>query len=272
MWILLLVIAVIVAITTGRTQSMGLYLAPLTQALGIGREPFGFALALTQLLLGFGAPVAGALIDRYGAGPVVMLSTLAAIAGLLCLYAAQSTELLMAGGLLLGIGLSGAGVSALVGVAGRLVPPERRLAAMATVGMAASIGSLVALPVMHLLIEQTGWRVSLLWLAAITALIIPLALADRRQTTSACRRSNTQTLRQALAEAISIRASSLSSIGYFVCGFQVFFVHTHLPAFAQDQGTPRWVGPTALTVLGVANIPAPGPPASWAGSCRCGRR
>lgn len=253
-WVSLLVISVIVAITTGRTQSMGLYLSPLTQSLGIGREPFGFALALTQLLLGFGAPIAGGLIDKHGAGPVVVLSTLAAIGGLLCLYSAQSTELLMAGGLLLGIGLSGAGVSALVGVAGRLVPPERRLAAMASVGMAASIGSLVALPIMHVLIELTGWRVSLLWLAAITALIIPLAWPIGGKPPRHPGEERGQTLREALKEALAHPSFVLLSIGYFVCGFQVFFVHTHLPAFALDQGLPRWVGPTALIVLGIANI------------------
>ena len=75
----------------------------------------------------------------------------------------------------MGIGVSGTGVTSLVGTIGRLAPPEKRLSAIASIGMAAGIGGFVALPVMHLLIECVGWQGSLLWLMAITALLIPLA-------------------------------------------------------------------------------------------------
>ena len=75
----------------------------------------------------------------------------------------------------MGFGVSGTGVTSLVGTVGRLAPPQKRLSAIASVGMAAGIGGFVALPVMHLLIELVGWQQSLLWLMAITALLIPLA-------------------------------------------------------------------------------------------------
>src|SRR5215813_700481 len=175
LWLLILIVGIIVGISTGRAQSMGLYLPWVTKSLDIGREPFGLAMALAQLMMGFGAPLSGGLIDRFGAGRIIIVCVLATIAGLFLMYAAGSTADLLASGVLMGIGVSGTGVTSLVGTVGRLAPAEKRLSAIASIGMAAGIGSFVALPVMHLLIELTGWKQSLLWLIAITALLLPLA-------------------------------------------------------------------------------------------------
>src|SRR5215468_11076453 len=90
LWALILIVGIIVGLSTGRAQSMGLYLAPVTKALGVGRESFGLAMALAQLTMGFGAPFAGALIDKFGAGRVVVVCVLAAIVGLYFMYAATS--------------------------------------------------------------------------------------------------------------------------------------------------------------------------------------
>ena len=175
LWLLILIVGTIVGVSMGRTQSMGLYLPPVTKALDMGREPFGLAMALAQLTMGLGAPFSGGLIDRFGAGRIIVMCVLAAIAGLYFMYAATSTNDLLISGVLMGIGVSGTGVTSLVGTIGRLAPPEKRLSAIASIGMAAGIGGFVSLPVMHLLIELVGWKQSLLWLMVITALLIPLA-------------------------------------------------------------------------------------------------
>src|SRR5262249_24215693 len=175
LWWLILIVGTIVGLSMGRAQSMGLYLPPVTKALGVGRESFGLAMALAQLTMGVGAPFSGALIDKFGTGRIIVGCVLTAIAGLYLLYAGTSTVDLLTSGVLMGIGVSGTGVPSLVGTVGRLAPPEKRLSAIASIGMAAGIGGFVALPVMHLLIELAGWRQSLLWLMAITALFLPLA-------------------------------------------------------------------------------------------------
>jgi predicted MFS family arabinose efflux permease len=111
----------------------------------------------------------------------------------------------------------------------------------------------VALPVMHLLIELAGWKQSLLWLMAITALLIPLALpiAGKPAPAEEARR---EPFTEALA--VALRHPSYWPLigGFFVCGFHVAFIMVHLPAFTIDQGLPSWVGPYALSVLGIANI------------------
>jgi predicted MFS family arabinose efflux permease len=254
LWLLIVIVGTIVGVSMGRAQTMGLYLPPVTATLGIGREPFGLAMALTQLMMGLGAPLSGALIDRFGAGRIIVGCVLATIAGLYFMYAAASTTDLLVSGVLMGIGVSGTGVTALVGTIGRLAPPEKRLSAIASIGMSAGVGGFVALPVMHLLIEVAGWQQSLIWLMVITALLIPLAwpIAGRPQSQGGPHRE--QTVREALAEALRHPSYWLLTAGFFVCGFHVAFVMVHLPAFAVDQGLPSWVGPYALAVVGIANI------------------
>src|SRR5215470_17241171 len=98
LWLVILIVGSIVGLSMGRAQSMGLYLAPVTKALGVGRESFGLAMALAQLTMGVGAPFCGALIDKFGAGRVIVVSVLTAIAGLYVLYAANSgVDLLLSG-------------------------------------------------------------------------------------------------------------------------------------------------------------------------------
>ena len=254
LWALILVVGIIVGVSMGRNQSLGLYLPPVTTTLAIGREPFALSMALVQLLMGVGAPFSGALIDKFGAGRVIVVCVLAAMAGLYAMYAAQTSTDLLISGALLGIGVSGTGVTSLVGVVGRMAPPEKRLSAIASVGMAAGIGSFVALPVIHFLIEGVGWQASLLWLIAMTALLIPLAWPIRGRPPAATGAMRTQGIGEALSEAFRHSSFWLLTAGFFVCGFHVAFIMVHLPAFAIDQGLPAWVGPFALSVVGIANI------------------
>jgi len=255
LWALILIVGTIVGLSMGRAQSMGLYLAPITRALGVGRESFGLAMALAQLTMGFGAPFSGALIDKFGAGRVIVVCVLTAIAGLYVLYAANSSVDLLLSGVLMGIGVSGTGLTSLVGTIGRLAPPEKRLSAIASVGMAAGIGGFVALPVMHLLIELGGWQQSLLWLMAITALLLPLAWPiGGKPVHNKAGAVRDQTMVEALGEALRHPDYWLLTVGFFVCGFHVAFIMVHLPAFTLDQGLPSWVGPYALSMVGIANI------------------
>src|SRR5262245_48171573 len=175
LWVVVLCAGTIVGIAIGIRQVMGLYLPPMTRDLGIGREPFSTSMAVANLIWGIGAVFAGMVADRYGAGRVVVAGTLATMAGLYVMYAAQGPADLMVSGVLLGIGVSGTGLTALVGAAGRAAPPDKRTAAIASLGMASGIGGFVAFPFTHLAMEYMGWQGSLLLLTATMALILPLA-------------------------------------------------------------------------------------------------
>jgi predicted MFS family arabinose efflux permease len=255
-WALILTVGTIVGIATGRGQSMGLYQLPVVAELKVGREPFSTAMAMAQLMTGIGAPFSGALMDKLGAFRVVLGCVILSIAGLYLMYAATSGFDLMISGVLLGFGISGTGVNALAGTMGRLAPPEKRLAAIASLGMAGGIGGFIALPFMHFLIELTGWKQSLLWLMAITLLMVPLAWPVGAKPASAATAGGPKalTMGEALREAFAHPSFWLLTSGFFVCGFHVAFIMVHFPAYTRDIGLPGWVGPWALGLIGLTNI------------------
>ncbi len=253
LWVVVLCAGTIVGLAIGIRQVMGLYLPPMTRDLGIGREPFSSAMAVANLIWGVGAVFAGMIADRYGAGRVVVGGTLATMAGLYVMYAAQGPADLMVSGVLLGIGVSGTGINALVGAAGRAAPPEKRTAAIASLGMAGGIGGFVAFPYTHLAMDYFGWQGSLLLLTATMALLLPLAWPLSGKPTASNLLDN-QTLGQAFKEAFTHPSYLLLVVGFFVCGFHVAFYGVHLPAFVADKGLDASVGVWALTTVGLANL------------------
>jgi predicted MFS family arabinose efflux permease len=254
LWVVIIAAGVIVGIAMGLRQVMGLYLKPMTTELGVGREPFSLAMAVANLVWGLSAVPLGAIADRYGAGRVIACGALATIGGLWLMYTAQSGYDLIVSGVLLGVGIGGTGMTALVGAVGRAAPPEKRAQAIASLGMAAGIGAFIAFPYVHLFIQALGWKGSLLVVMATTAVIIPLAwsLAGKPQAMTGLSRS--QSLSEAFSEAMRHPSFWLLVSGFFVCGFHIAFYSVHLPAFVADKGLPSTVAVTALTAVGIANI------------------
>jgi MFS family permease len=244
----------IVGVTMGRAQSMGLYQIPFLADVKVTSEIFSIAMGLSQLFMGLAAPITGAYIDKLGAGKVVILCVLIACSGLGLMYAATAGWMLLASGVLMGIGASGLGVPSLIGAVSRAAPPEKRMSAIASIGMAAGIGSFIAVPLIHLLMEYVGWQQSLLWLIGITLLLIPVALPLAGKPPVVASTVREQTLKEALSEAFAHPSFWLLTLGFFVCGFHVAFIVTHLPNFAKTQGLPAWVGPLAISCVGIANI------------------
>ena len=254
LWLVILAAGTIVGLAMGLRQVMGLYLKPLSDELGVGREPFSNAMAIANLAWGVLAIVAGGVADKYGAGRVIVLCSLSTVASFYLLATAQTPMDIYIAGLLAGIGVAGTGISALVGAVGRAAPPEARTAAIAALGVASGIGTFVAFPYAHILIETIGWKGSLMVIAATVLLIVPLAwpLSGRPAAQAGTVRS--QTLGEAFREAFVHPSFWLLTSGFFVCGFHVAFYGVHLPAFVSDQGLPSWVGVWALMAVGAANI------------------
>lgn len=234
-------------------QVLGLYLRPVTMDLGIGREPFSNAMALANLVWGFGAILFGFLADKYGAGRTAAIGVLCSMAGFFLITQASTGTGLLVAGVLLGIGSSGSGVTALVGAVGRAVPPEQRTAAIASLGMATGIATFLAYPYVHVLIEAFGWRTSLLLVAGTVALTLPLTMILPGGPVTAVT-VRAQTMIEAFREAFATPSFWLLTFGFFVCGFHVAFYSVHLPAFVQDQGLGAWVGVWSLMAVGIANI------------------
>jgi len=254
LWVVILTCATIAGIGMGVRQAMGLYLKPMSDDLGLGREAFSIAVAIANITWGVTAPFAGAISDKYGTGRVVVFGALMTVAGLWLMYSATSDIHLFVSGVCLGFGVAGAGINALVGAVGRAAPPERRTSAVATLGMGSGIGILIAMPYTHILMELLGWKASLAILSATALIILPLAWPLSGRPPVSTSTVKPQTLSEALREAFSHPSFWLLNAGFFVCGFHVVFYAIHLPPFVADKGLDPMIGVIGLMVVGVGNL------------------
>ncbi|MBK9516156.1 MAG: MFS transporter [Anaeromyxobacter sp.] len=247
--------ALLLAISLGIRHAFGLFLAPMSRDHGWTREVFAFAIALQNLVWGLAQPFAGRLADRLGAARVILVGSALYVAGLVLMAGAHSGAMLAASaGLVIGLGLSGTTMPVVFGAIVRSTPPERRSLAMGVAMAVGSLGQFAMLPGALSAIEAFGWGATLLGLAALGVLMAPLAAALTERPAAGAARRAVRPLRAVLAEALAHRGFWLLSVGFFVCGFHVVFIATHLPAFLTDRGLPPRTGAVVLALVGLFNI------------------
>jgi MFS family permease len=247
--------AALLAVSLGIRHTFGLFLAPMTRENGWTREVFAFAIALQNLVWGLAQPFAGRLADRLGAGKVIVAGSLLYVAGLALMAGAHDgTALASSAGLLIGLGLSGTTMPVVFGAIARAVPPERRSLAMGVAMSVGSLGQFVMLPAASQAIGAIGWSATLLGLAGLGVAMAPLAAALAEGPAAGGPRPPARRLREVLGEALAHRGFWLLSFGFFVCGFHVVFIATHLPAFLADRGLAPGTGAVVLALIGLFNI------------------
>ncbi|WP_019994855.1 MFS transporter [Aureimonas ureilytica] len=260
-WIALLCGAVIVTIAMGLRQGFGLLLRPVELEIGVGREAFGLAIAVQNLVLGLAQPFVGALADRHGAGRVAAAGGLLYALGLV--LASVSTSALgldLSLGFLVGLAMTGVTFVVVLGAVGRFVPAEKRGMAFGIVTAGGSVGQFLLVPATQMAVDAVGWRGALLVGAALVSLTVFLALGisgkpqDAAPASAGAGRPGGESLGAALRLAARHPGYWLLNVGFFVCGFHVAFIATHLPAFLADQAIDPSVGARALALIGLFNI------------------
>jgi len=246
--------AAVLAISLGIRHAFGLFLAPMTRDNGWSREVFALAMALQNLAWGAAQPFAGRLADRYGAGKAILGGTVLYVAGLVLMAQAHGTAALVWSGLLVGFGLSGTTFPVVFGAIARSTAPERRSLAMGVAMSVGSLGQFAMLPGALSSIEAVGWASTLMMLAALGATMAPLSSALFERTGTGTSSEPPMSFRDVLAEALAHRGFWLLSFGFFVCGFHVVFIATHLPAFLVDRGLGAKTGAIVLALVGLFNI------------------
>jgi predicted MFS family arabinose efflux permease len=252
--VVLVATGLILTLSMGIRHGFGLFLQPMSADLHWGRETFALALAVQNLMWGVATPLAGMFADRFGAHRVTLVSALLYVAGLATMaHATTPLTLILSAGVLIGAGLGGVSYSVVAGVLGRKYPPAKRSMALGISAAAGSFGQFAMLPVTQLLLSKLGWYGTLLALAAVALLMVPLSAAmyDRHLSKS---HAFQQSAGAALHEALGHRGYVLLTLGFFVCGFQLVFIGVHLPAYLADHGLPPHVAVTALALIGLFNI------------------
>jgi MFS family permease len=242
----------------GPRSGLGFFVQPMSREFGWGRDVFGLALAVQNLLWGLGQPIAGAVADRFGVMRVMWVGALLYAAGLFLMsHATTPLALDMGAGVLIGFGLSGCSFNLVLSAFSKLLPPERRGLALGAGTAAGSFGQFLFAPFGVAMIDNFGWQAALLVFAVMMLLILPLSLALSTGPAAATAEvpvNDQQSFKTALAEAFGHRSYVLLVLGFFTCGFQLAFVTVHLPAYLSDRGISTTTGGWVLAAIGLFNI------------------
>jgi MFS family permease len=245
-------------LTFGPRSTFGFFMQPMSREFSWGRDVFGLALAIQNLLWGIGQPIAGAIADRFGTLRVISVGALMYAAGLITMrYAATPLSLNLSAGVLVGLGLSGCSFNLVFSAFGKLMPPQWRGIALGAGTAAGSFGQFVFAPLGVAMLDNFGWPTALTVFACLMLLVVPLSLAlatPPSSSSGAASVTREQTFKHALAEAFGHRSYVLLVLGFFTCGFQLAFITVHLPAYLVDRGLAVQTGGWVIATIGLFNI------------------
>ncbi|WIG76422.1 MFS transporter [Photobacterium damselae] len=248
----------ILIISLGIRQSFGIFMMPISDTFHTGREFFSLAIALQNLLFGLFQPFVGMAADRFGARRIIIVGAIAYCAGLyLTSLAATPSVLYLTIGALIGLGLSATSYVIILGAVARVVPTEHTAKAFGLTTAAGSFGMFAVIPGAQALLRNFDWQTAMQIFAVICCVMIAFAgfIKSQKATSDAPSQvDDSQTLSEALQEAFRNRNYWLIHAGFFVCGFQVMFIATHLPSYLGDKGLPGNTAAMALAYVGVFNI------------------
>jgi predicted MFS family arabinose efflux permease len=239
----------------GIRQSFGIFLTPIAMDLEVGRQVFGLAIALQNLLWGLAQPFTGAIADKFGAVRVTIAGAALYAVGLaLASFATDPLDLNITLGAFVGLALAGTTYVTVLGAVGRVVPPEKRSLAFGMCTAAGSFGMFAVVPGAQALLDAFAWRDALIILAIAISLMAPIAFGFASSDRAIQGSASGQTIAAAIREARDHSGYWLLNAGFFVCGFHVAFVATHLPAYLADNGLPPTVSAWSLAMIGLFNI------------------
>jgi MFS family permease len=255
--ITLIAACLVVLISLGVRQTFGLFFPDFKNDLNISLTESGLAVGLQMLMWGLSGPIFGAIADKYGGHKAIMLAFVFYILGIYFLYSGPNTGIFFQidMGLLVGIGLGGTAISIPMSIVGKHFPLSNRTIAMSLVTAVGSFGYFVSPLFTSYSLINNGW-VNTLYIFTIV-LIIGLIIAYFVRSPSLAQsleKPNDQSTMSALKEAFKTKSYVLLTAGFFVCGFHITLVGTHVPTYVIDRGLESWTAAAILSLIGLFNI------------------
>ena len=253
----LIAASLVVLISLGVRQTFGMFFMDFKDDLGISLTQSGLSIGLQMLMWGLTGPIFGAIADKYGGHKAISLAFLFFIAGVYFLYAGPNTGIFFQVdmGILIGIGLGGTAISIPMSIVGKHFPLSNRTIAMSIVTAVGSFGYFLSPLLTEYSLTQNGWQNTLI--AFLIALVIGLAISFFVRSPSleqTIEPPNDQGTFDALKEAFGTKSYVLLVSGFFVCGFHITLVGTHVPTYVVDRGLESWTAAAILSLIGLFNI------------------
>ena len=248
----------IIFISMGLRQTFGLFFEAFENGLGVTRTEFGLAIGIQMLSWGIFAPIFGFFADKFGGSKAVLIGFIIFGLGIYMLYAGPNTGIYfqISLGVLVGTALGATAIGVPVSEVGKHFPNETRTLATGYVTAAASIGYFLSPLFTQYTLEGVGWEQTLKYFMyfIVFGLIASFFLLPSRTIINSSQADRDQTFTSAIKEAFAHKGYILLVLGFFVCGFQITLVGTHVPGYMQDRGMGGWSATIILALIGFFNI------------------
>tara|TARA_B100000575_G_scaffold81663_1_gene64232 strand:- start:658 stop:1878 length:1221 start_codon:yes stop_codon:yes gene_type:complete len=247
----------VVLISLGVRQTFGLFFIDFNESLRISNTAFGFAIGTQMLMWGLTGPIFGAIADRYGGHIAIISAFIFYTLGVYFLYSGPNTGIFFQIhlGLLIGIGLGGTAISIPMSIVGKHFPLSNRTIAMSIVTAVGSFGYFISPIFTNYSLIEFGWNYTLFLFALflVTGLVAAFFVRSPKENEVIENRSD-QSFQEALIEAFNNKSYVLLVSGFFVCGFHITLVGTHVPKYVIDRGLEDWTAAAILSLIGLFNI------------------
>ena len=247
----------VVLISLGVRQTFGLFFMDFKNDLNVTITQSGLAIGIQMLMWGLTGPIFGAIADRYGGHKAISLAFIFYILGIYFLYSGPNTGLFFQIdlGILVGIGLGGTAISIPMSIVGKHFPLSNRTIAMSIVTAVGSFGYFISPLYTNYSISNNGWvnTLFIFMIVLILGLIISFFVRSPSLAQST-EKPNNQSTMNALTEAFQNKSYLFLTAGFFVCGFHITLVGTHVPVYIADRGLEEWTAAAILSLIGLFNI------------------
>ena len=256
-FVTLIAACLVVIISLGIRQTFGLFFFDFEVDLGCTQTDFGFAMGIQLLFWGLLGPIFGIVTDKYGGKIAVFTGFLFYIAGVYFLNYGPNTGSWFTFdiGILIGIGLGATAISIPVSIVAKHFPLNTRTIATGIVTSAGSFGYFVSPMYTRYTLMEYGWNTTLVifLFMLIAGLLISLFLSTPTQELKH-ENYNKQTAMEAMKEAFTNKSFNYLTLGFFVCGWHIALVATHIPMHIRDKGLEDWTATAILALIGLFNV------------------
>ena len=249
----------IILVSMGLRQTFGLFFSVFEEALSVSRTEFGLAIGIQMFFCGLMAPIFGLFADKFGGNKAVFLGFLIFGLGIFFLYNGPNTGVYfqLSLGVLVGTALGATAMSVPVSEVGKHFSNEKRTLATGIVTASASVGYFATPLFTKFSLIEFGWENTLVYylffiLFGLIASIFLLPVKKPLIVNSTSIKK--QSFTEAIKEAFSHKGYVLLVSGFFVCGFQITLVATHIPGYMQEKGLGEWSAAIILALIGFFNI------------------
>ena len=243
--------SLIIIITFGIRGSFGIFQIPIENEFQWLRIEFSLALAIQNLGWGIGAPIFGALGEKFGDRKLIIAGAFCYVIGLVLSTFAESPLTHQILEFIIGFGIAGTGMGMILAIVGRASSDKNRLMALGIVTAAGSVGQMIGAPIAQALLNVYNWQhVFIIFSLSIIVVmsVVPLLKSNSISTKKEIEIS----LSKVLGNAFKDPNFGMIFLGFFACGYQLAFVSAHFPAMVTEMCSA--ISPSSvLNYLGVSN-------------------